>query len=68
MKKYGIKMLGQWTDFPGHIVYTVYEGALDSMQKFQMVPEMMAWLAFNTIETKVVLSYKEVSGILRKVQ
>ena len=67
-KKYGIKVLGSWTDFPEHIVYMVMEGSFDAMMKMQMEPLLMEWLSFNLMETKVLLKNEEVLEMLKKVK
>jgi hypothetical protein len=49
-------MLGMWNDHPGHMVYDIYDVLdMQTFMDFSMEPEMMAWLAYNTVETKVVL-------------
>jgi hypothetical protein len=65
-KKHGIKVLGSWTDFPEHIIYMVFEGSPDAMQKFQMEPCMMAWLSWNTMERKTVSKNEEILKMLKK--
>jgi hypothetical protein len=67
-KKYRIKMLGSWTDFPEHIIYMVMEGSFDAMMKMQMEPLLMEWLSFNSMETKVLLKNEEVLEMLKKVK
>lgn len=54
-------MLGMWYDHPGHMVYNIYDVPdMQTFMDFSMEPEMMAWLAYNTVETKVVLGPDEV--------
>jgi hypothetical protein len=65
-KKHGIKLLGSWTDFPEHIIYWVFEGTLDAMQKLQMEPCMMAWLSWNTMERKIVNKNEDILEMLKK--
>ena len=67
-KRHGIKLLGSWTDFPEHIIYMVFEGNLDAMQKFQMEPCMMAWLSWNTMERKIVSKNEEILKMLKKAK
>jgi hypothetical protein len=61
LEKYGIKIVGIWNDHPGHSVYNIYD--IPDMQTFMglsMEPEMVAWLAYNTGETKVVFGPDEI--------
>jgi len=67
-KKHGMKTLGSWTDFPQHVVYMLFEGSLDALQKLLMAPEMMDWLSFNKVETKIVLKNEEVIALLKKAK
>ena len=67
-KKHGIKMLGSWTDFPQHLIYMVFEGSFDVVQKLWMEPDMMGWLSWNTIESKTVLTMEEVFAMLKKAK
>ena len=67
-KKHGIKMLGSWTDFPQHIIYMVFEGSFDALQKMQMEPDLVGLLSWNTMETKTVLTSEEVSAMLKKAR
>jgi glutaredoxin-related protein len=67
-KKHGIKMLGTWADFPQHLVYMVFEGSFDAVQKLWKEPEMMGWLSWNSIESKTLLTMEEVSTMLRKAK
>ena len=67
-KKHGVKMLGSWTDFPQHLVYMVFEGSFDALQKLWMEPDVMDWLSFNAIETKNVLKNEEVLAMLKKAK
>jgi len=66
-KKHGVKILGQWTDFPQHQIYTVMEGRFEAMQKFMMEPELMEWLSWNTMETKAMLTNEEVLALMKKI-
>jgi len=67
-KKHGVKFLGSWTDFPQHLIYMVFEGSFDAVQKLWMEPVMMGWLSWNTIESKTVLTMEEVSAMLKKAK
>jgi len=67
-KKHKVKVLGSWTDFPQHLVYMVFEGNFDALQKLQMEPALMEWLSFNKMETKTVLKNEEVLAMLKKAK
>ena len=67
-KKYRVKVLGSWTDFPEHIVYMVMEGSFDAMMKMQMEPLLMEWLSFNSMEAKALFKNEEVLEMLKKVK
>ncbi|MDW5562908.1 MAG: hypothetical protein SA339_06735 [Methanomassiliicoccus sp.] len=61
LAKHGMKLAGMWNDHPGHMVYNIYETPnMDAFAAFSMEPEMMAWLSYNTVETKVVYGPDEV--------
>jgi hypothetical protein len=67
-KKHRIKILGSWTDFPEHIVYMVFDGSFDDVQKLLKEPLSMQWLSFNTITTKSLLTNEEVYEMLKKAK
>ncbi len=61
MAKHGVKIAGMWNDHPGHLVYNIYEApTMEALMGLMMEPEMMAWLAFNTVELKMVLGPQEI--------
>jgi hypothetical protein len=65
--KYGVKLVGAWIDHPGHTVYAVYEAPkMDAIMGMMRDPDLMAGLAFNTSEIKVVLTQKEILPLLKK--
>jgi len=65
-KKNGVKIIGWWTDFPQHLVYMVLESSFEALQKFQMEPLVMDWLAWNSMELKNVLTNEDVLAMLKK--
>jgi hypothetical protein len=67
-KKYGIKLLGSWTDFPEHIIYMVFEGSLDAMLKLQMEPCIMDWLSWNTMDRRIMSTNEEILKMLKKAK
>ncbi len=57
LAKHGIKLVGSWAESPMHLLYNFYETPnMEAIFKFSMEPEMVAWLGFNTVETKEVKS------------
>jgi hypothetical protein len=59
--KHGIKSAGMWNDHPGHTVYNIYETpSLEAFMALSMEPEWLAWLAYNTVELKVVFGPQEI--------
>ncbi|MFY9606416.1 MAG: DUF3303 family protein [Thermoplasmata archaeon] len=65
--KHKVKVVGAWNDHSGHAVYAVYETpSLDAYMQFQMEPECMAPLAFNTCENIPVLSAAETVALLKR--
>ena len=63
--KHGIKLLCSWVDYPMHVVYNIYETPnMEAFINLNMEPEMMAWLGFNLVETKVVQSRQDARAML----
>ena len=66
LAKHGVKLAGSWTDFPAHVIYNIYETPnMEALVQATMEPEMMAWLRFNSAETKLVMSLPEVKAMLK---
>ncbi len=61
MKKHDIKLLGAWTsDRGGHETFWVVEApSVEAFQKFGMEPEVLATLAYRTMQTNIVMSLEE---------
>lgn len=58
--KFDIKVIGVWTDRWGHVSWAVFESPnMEAFSKFELEPENMARVTFNSVETKVVTSAKE---------
>lgn len=58
--KHGIKLAGFWNDLGGHVVYSIFDTpSLDAYWAFCNEPEMVALLATNSAQLKVVLSLEE---------
>lgn len=65
LAKHGVKLAGSWTDFPAHLIYNIYETPnMEALVKLSMEPEMMAWLRFNLVESKIVLTLQDVKTML----
>jgi hypothetical protein len=48
-----------------HVVYNIYETPdMESFIKLGMEPQMMGWLGFNAVETKVVSNLQDVKAVL----
>lgn len=63
--KHGIKLVGSWTDHPMHVIYNIYETPnMEAFLKYSEEPECIAWLGFNTVETKVVQSLQDSKNML----
>ena len=66
-KKYGIKVVGMWTSMPDHTTIAVYDAPnMEALLKSSMEPEVMAWMGFNTIETKPIMALDEAMKLLMK--
>lgn len=67
-KKYGVKMLGMWSDPWEHLIVSIYESpSLEAFQKFSMDAELAAWNALNTTETKVGYGLQDVEKMVRQL-
>jgi len=59
--KHGMKLVGSWTDHPMHMIYNIYETPnMEAFFSYCEEPECIAWLGYNTVETKVVQSLQDV--------
>jgi hypothetical protein len=68
-KKHGIKPVGRWSVFPEHLIIQVFETpSIDAFMKFQMEPEIMKWVANNTIETKIAMTQEETMRMLKQAK
>ena len=68
-KKHGVKWLGTWTDPNEHLVVNIFESpSLEAWQKFVMDPELAAWNALNTTETKIGYSIQDVIRVLKQTK
>jgi len=65
-KKHGIKLVGSWTSMPEHLIVNVYDAPnMETLMKLAMEPEAMIWSAYNTTETRPVMTIEETMKILK---
>jgi hypothetical protein len=65
LAKHGVKPAGMWNDHGAHETYIIHEAPnMETFIALAMEPEMIAWLSFNTVETKVVFGREEVKAML----
>lgn len=65
-KKHGIKVVGNWTSAPEHLMVIVYDAPnMEALMKFSMEPEVMTWFAYNTTETRLVMTTEDVMKLLK---
>ena len=68
-KKYGVKVLGMWTDPWEHLIVSIYESpSLEAFQKLSMDPELAAWNVLNTTETKIGYGLQDVEKMVRQAK
>lgn len=66
MKKYGIKMIGNWVAIPQHLIVMVCDAPnMEALLHLSMEPEAMAWISYNTTETMPVMTIEEVMKLLK---
>jgi hypothetical protein len=64
--RYGIKVLGVWTDRWGHTSWVVYQTPnMETFAKLEVEPEFIAMVTFTTIETKMVTVKNETLTFLK---
>ena len=65
-KKYGIKVVGMWTSMPDHTMIAVFDApSMEALLKQSMEPEIMAWMGYNTIETKPIMAIDEAMKLMK---
>lgn len=58
--KYGIKVVGVWTDRTAHTSYAVFEApSMDAFTKFEVDPQNIPIVTFNHVEKRVVTTASE---------
>jgi hypothetical protein len=67
--KYGIHVLGVWTDRWGHTSWAVFETAsMDAFKQFELEPENMARVTFTQTQTIMVTSAKETLAFFNEIK
>ena len=65
-KKHGVKRVGAWTVIQEHLLVWVYEApSSEALQNFSMEPEIVKWMAWNTSEIKLAMSFEESMKLLK---
>jgi hypothetical protein len=65
-KKYKVKIVGNWTVAPEHVIYMVFEvDSYDAYLKISMEPLILKWIANNTSEIKMAMAAEESMKLLR---
>jgi hypothetical protein len=68
-KKHGVKVLGMWSDPWEHLIVAIYESpSLEAFQKLSMDPELAAWNALNTTETKIGYGLQDVEKMIKQMK
>ena len=68
-KKHGVKLVGVWSDPREHLVVSIFESpSLEAWEKLGMEPEVVAWNALNTTETKIGYNLQDVVKILKQAK
>jgi hypothetical protein len=72
-KKSGVKLVGVWSGgapYPQeHLIVSIYESpSLEAWEKLQMQPEVVAWNALNTTETKIGINLQDVVKMVRQAK
>ena len=65
-KKHGVERVGAWTVIQEHLLVWVYEApSSEALQNFSMEPEIVKWMAWNTSEIKLAMSFEESMKLLK---
>jgi hypothetical protein len=58
--KHGVKMVGSWGVPSEHLAFEVFEApSYEAIQAYSMEPERMAMMSWQTIKTKVAMTFEE---------
>jgi hypothetical protein len=64
--KFGVKMIGFWTDHPTHTVYMLFDTPnMDAMMGLMMTPETMAMMSFQSITSFPVFDFKQTWDLIK---
>jgi hypothetical protein len=64
--KFGVKMIGFWTDHPNHLVFMLFDApSMEAMIGLSMTPETMAMMAFQSIKTFPVVDFKQTWDMIK---
>jgi hypothetical protein len=65
-KKYGVKVVGMWASMPDHTSIAVYDAPnMEALLKASMEPEIMAWMGYNTTETKPIMTLEDTMKLMK---
>jgi len=64
--KFGVKMIGLWTDHPTHRVFMLFDTPnMDAMMGLMMTPETQAMMSFQSIKTFPVFDFKQTWDMIK---
>jgi hypothetical protein len=64
--KFGVKMIGFWTDHPTHKVVMLFDTPnMDAMMGLMMTPETQAMMSFQSIKTFPVFDFKQTWDMIK---
>ena len=64
--KHGVKMVGAWGVPSEHFFFEVFEAqSYEAIQAYLMEPENMAMMSWQTITTKVAMTFEEAMQAMR---
>ena len=67
LAKHKVKLAGMWTDHAGHETYVIYEApSMDTVLPLFNEPAMMARLAHDTVNIKVVVGPEETKALVMR--
>ena len=59
-------MVGSWASIPYYSNIAVYDAPnMEAILKFSMEPEAVAWMSYNTTETKPIMTLEETMKLLK---
>jgi len=67
--KYGIKVIGVWTDRWGHQAWAVYDTPnMEAFEAFEQEPEHLNRVPFTDTQTKIVTTVPETIAFFNKIE